>query len=76
MRRQSIYFRPDVSPHCRETRLEVRRCSELQQRLVTIGLDILERVVVVCWTTRDDDIRIFSAREATRRERAMYEQGE
>ena len=47
-----------------------------EQRLVTIGLDILDRVVVVCWTTRGDDIRLFSAREATRRERAKYEQGE
>ena len=47
-----------------------------EQRLVTIGLDLLGRVVVVCWTTRGEDIRIFSAREATRRERATYEQGE
>ena len=47
-----------------------------EQRLVTIGLDILDRLVVVCWTMRDDDIRIVSAREATRRERATYEEGE
>jgi len=47
-----------------------------EQRLVTIGLDLLGRVAVVCWTPQGDDIRVFSARAATRRERAEYEQGE
>jgi uncharacterized DUF497 family protein len=46
-----------------------------EQRLVTMGLDLLGRVLVVCWTPRGGDIRLFSARRATPRERATYEHG-
>jgi uncharacterized protein len=47
-----------------------------EQRFVTLGLDYLGRLLVVCWTPRDDDIRIFSARPATAGERVNYEEGE
>jgi uncharacterized DUF497 family protein len=47
-----------------------------EQRFVTMGLDFLGRVLVVCWTPRGDDIRVVSARKATPGERANYEQGE
>ncbi|HET7503577.1 MAG TPA: BrnT family toxin [Kofleriaceae bacterium] len=45
-------------------------------RFVTVGLDFAGRVLVVCWTARGDDIRVVSARKATPRERATYDQGE
>jgi len=44
-----------------------------EERYVTIGLDLLGRLVVVSWTPRRDDIRIISARPATRPERTDYE---
>ena len=44
-----------------------------EQRWITLGLDTLGRVLVVCWTSRDDDIRIISARPATRREVRQYQ---
>jgi uncharacterized protein len=47
-----------------------------EQRFVTMGLDFLGRLLVVCWTLRDDDIRVFSARTATAVERATYSDGE
>jgi uncharacterized protein len=43
-----------------------------EERFVTLGLDLLGRVLVVVWTPRDDEIRIISARAATRRERHQY----
>ena len=43
-----------------------------EDRYVTLGLDFLGRLLVVCWTPRGDDVRIISARPATRRERADY----
>ena len=46
-----------------------------EERSISIGNDGLGRVVVVCWTWRDDDIQIISARKATRREREQYEEG-
>lgn len=52
--------------------LEDKR-AESEQRQVTIGSDALGRVVVVVYTLRDEDIRIISARKATKRERNAYE---
>jgi uncharacterized protein len=46
-----------------------------EERYVTIAMDALGRVLVVVYTMRDERIRIISARRATRRERAEYEQG-
>jgi uncharacterized protein len=46
-----------------------------EERYVTIGMDALGRVLVVAYTIRDEHIRIISARRATKRERAGYEQG-
>jgi uncharacterized DUF497 family protein len=45
-----------------------------EERNVTIGLDALGRVLVVSWTSREDEIRLISARKATRRERRDYEE--
>ena len=49
--------------------------SEGEQRLVTLGLDHLGRVVVVVYTYRGDTIRLISARRATRNEVRAYERG-
>jgi len=45
-----------------------------EDRFVTIGRDFLSRILVVVYTFRDIVIRIISARKATARERAMYEE--
>ena len=47
--------------------------SEEEERFVTIGTDPLGRLLVVVYTWRGENIRIVSARKATRRERAIYE---
>ena len=44
-----------------------------EQRFVSIGTDFLGRVVVVVYTYRRDDIRLISARRATKNERNVYE---
>ena len=46
-----------------------------EQRFVSIGLDPLGRLLVVIYIFRGDDIRLISARRATRRERQAYEAG-
>jgi uncharacterized DUF497 family protein len=45
-----------------------------EQRFVTLGIDFLGRVIVVVYAYRQDDIRLISARSATRQERKTYEQ--
>jgi len=49
--------------------------STEERRFVTIGVSEQGRVLVVAHTERNDTIRFISARRATRRERAFYEQG-
>ena len=46
-----------------------------ESRYVSIGLDFMGRVVTVVYTFRDDDYRIISARQSTKKEREEYERG-
>jgi uncharacterized DUF497 family protein len=48
--------------------------STEEGRFLTIGTSTRHRLLVVAHTERNDMIRIISARRATRRERAFYEQ--
>jgi uncharacterized protein len=47
--------------------------SEGEQRFVSIGLDFLGRIIVVAYTYRGDDLRLISARKATKKEVNIYE---
>jgi uncharacterized DUF497 family protein len=44
-----------------------------EKRFVTLGLDALGRLLVVSWTSRDDEFGIISARRANRVETRQYE---
>jgi len=44
-----------------------------EKRFVTIGHSTAHRVIVVMHTDRGEDVRIISARLATRREKKRYE---
>jgi len=46
-----------------------------ERRFVTFGMSSSGRLLVVAHTQQDDAIRIISAREATRAERKLYEEG-
>jgi uncharacterized DUF497 family protein len=46
--------------------------AEGEQRLVTLGLDALGRILVVVYTYRDETVRLISARKATRNESRIY----
>lgn len=46
-----------------------------EERFITIGIDAFDRVLVVVYTWRDNEIRLISARRATRSERTQYEEG-
>ena len=48
--------------------------AEGEQRFVTIGLDKLERLMVVVYTYRGDEIRLISARKANKGEEKQYAQ--
>jgi uncharacterized protein len=48
--------------------------SEVEERFVTIGMSISNRLLVVIHTDRNRNIRLISSREATSRERMTYEE--
>ena len=45
-----------------------------EQRFASIGTDFLGRIIIVVYTYRGDDIRLISARPATKSERNVYAQ--
>lgn len=45
-----------------------------ESRFVTMGLDSFGRLLVVVYMVRNEDLRIISARRATRRECRQYEE--
>ena len=49
--------------------------SQEERRLIIIGYSNRKRLVVVVHADRGDNIRIISARQATRYERRTYEEG-
>jgi uncharacterized protein len=44
-----------------------------EERFVTIGMDCFGRILVIAYTWRGENIRIISARKATRPEVKQYE---
>ena len=47
--------------------------SEDEERWIAVGMSSINRILVVCYTLRGDEIRLISARRATRREVKDYE---
>jgi len=46
-----------------------------EQRFVTVGADTIGRALVVVYAYRGEDIRLISARSATKREKKSHEEG-
>ena len=46
-----------------------------EHRYIIIGQSTDNRLLLVAYTEREDTIRLFSAREATRKEQKDYEEG-
>jgi hypothetical protein len=48
--------------------------GSVEERYVTVGMDLLGRILVVVYTWRSKAIRIISARKADASERRQYEE--
>lgn len=73
--RVSFHEAASVLEHALSTTYPDPDHSVDEQRFVTIGVSTRGRIVVVAHAERGGTLRIISARKATRRERAFYEQG-
>lgn len=72
LRKHSVDFADAVSVFADDFALMIEDERFEEERLITIGLDALGRLLVVIYTWRDDEIRLISARKATRTERKQY----
>jgi uncharacterized DUF497 family protein len=47
--------------------------AEGEQRFLSMGMDVLGRIIVVAYTYRGEDVRLISARKASKKEVRVYE---
>jgi len=56
--------------------MTIEDCDHKEQRFLTLGMDGFDRLLVVCYTYRDEaTIRLISARKAEPLQRKSYEEG-
>ena len=74
LKKHGVRFADAVSVFEDEDAITIEDEHESENRFITIGRDILLRILVVVYTFRGHIIRIISARKATVRERKIYEE--
>ncbi len=74
LKKHGVRFADAVSVFEDENAITIDDEHESENRFITIGRDILVRILVVVYTFRGHIIRIISARKATARERKIYEE--
>lgn len=74
LNKHGIDFADAVSVFSDDLAITVTDQRSEEERFITIGMDALGRVLVVVYTWRDSEIRLISARKATRQERTQYEE--
>ena len=75
LNKQGIDFADAVSVFADELAISIYDPRFAEDRFIIIGMDAFSRILVVVYTLRDDEIRLLSARKATRNERRQYEEG-
>ena len=74
LKKHGVRFADAMSVFEDENAITIEDEHESENRFITIGRDILLRILVVVYTFRGHIIRIISARKATARERKIYEE--
>jgi uncharacterized DUF497 family protein len=74
LKKHGVRFADAVSVFEDENAITIEDEHESENRFITIGRDILLRILVVVYTFRGHIIRIISARKATASERKIYEE--
>ena len=75
LNKHGIDFADAVSVFSDELAITIFEDRFDEERFITIGIDLFNRILVVVYTMRDDEIRLISARKATKNERLQYESG-
>jgi hypothetical protein len=73
--KHGIDFADAVSVFSDELAITIFDARFEEERFITIGMDLFSRILVVVYTMRDDEVRLISARKASKNERLQYEEG-
>jgi uncharacterized DUF497 family protein len=73
LRNHGVDFADAETALCDEIALTMPDDRRQDGHFVTLGMDALGRLLVDGYVWRDDDVRLISARKATRAERRQYE---
>lgn len=73
LRKHRIDFADAATVFDDDLALTISDDTENEERFVSVGRDVLGRILVVVYSFRGDQIRIISARKANRLERKQYE---
>jgi hypothetical protein len=73
LRKHGVDFADAATVLADEAALTVSEDVPEEERWVTMGMDALGRILVVVYTWREDQVRLISARKASRSERRQYE---
>lgn len=74
LRKHGIRFADAVTALEDESAISVRDERDDEERWITIGMDSRARILVVVYAWRGEQIRLISARPATRGETRQYEE--
>jgi uncharacterized protein len=74
LKKHGVRFSDAVYVFEDENAITIENDHKTESRFITIGKDILLRILVVIYTFRGHIIRIISARKATAREKGIYEE--
>ena len=75
LRKHGIRFADAVTALEDERAITIRGEREDEERWITVGMDSMARILVVVYTWQKEQIRLISARRATRSESRQYEEG-
>jgi len=75
LRKYGVRFADAVTALEDENAISIHGDREDEERWITIGVDCAARILVVVYTWRGGQVRLISARRATRREKRQYEEG-
>jgi uncharacterized DUF497 family protein len=75
LRKHGIDFADAVSVFSDDLAITIPDERFDEERFITMGMDAFGRVLVVVYTWGGSEIRLISARKATRPERKQYEEG-
>ena len=75
LRKHGVDFADAVGVFDDTLAMTARDPALVEERMLSLGQDVLGRVIVVSWTWRGKDIRLISARRATPGERRRYQEG-